>query len=249
VTAKCRDVTPSKSFALGLLLCALGACKPGVGSSCDKGDARCVDRGRALACQDGKFIETPCRGPGGCTLAGESVTCDVTHNRLGDACTTDDEGAASCAGADRMLLCRGGSYTFVPCRGPLGCADQGGRAFCDMSVAEAGDVCRESGIKACASDAKQVLVCKKGAMAPFFSCRGAAGCRSSAGKLACDTSIARTGDTCDAAMEGRAFSCTEDHGSILTCKGGGFVLDQKCKATESCEVDGSTTRCAKRAKS
>jgi hypothetical protein len=231
-------------FGLSLLF-ALAACKPGVGSSCDKGEARCIDHERELSCQNGKFIESPCRGPAGCATSERGTNCDITRDRPGDGCSTDDEGAATCVGNASLLACHGGAYTVMPCRGAKGCANEDGRAFCDTSLANPGDLCRDEGLKACASDGKQVLWCKGHVMAALYPCGGENGCASNAGKLACDTSIAKLGDACDKSMDGRAFSCTEDASAILVCKGGAFAPDEKCKSGQKCVVDGTSTRCAK----
>ena len=144
-----------------------------------------------------------------------------------------------------MLACHGGHYALVPCRGSRGCVNAEGRALCDTSLAEPGDVCHDENLKACSGDGSQVLICKQGTMQRFYLCRGAAGCASGAGKLSCDTSIAKLGDACDKKLEGQAFSCTPDAGEILVCKGGAFALDQTCKAGQKCQIVGSSTQCAK----
>lgn len=82
-------------------------------------------------------------------------------------------------------------------------------------------------------------------MTAYYPCRGANGCVFAAGKLSCDTSIAKLGDACDKKLEGQAFSCTPDSTSILVCKGGAFTLDQTCKSGQKCLVEGSSTHCAK----
>jgi hypothetical protein len=228
-----------------LLLAALCGCKPGVGSSCDKGEARCIDHERSLACESGKFIETPCRGPKGCATSEQGTSCDISGNRAGDACTRDDEGAAACSAKDMMLACRDGKYAAVPCRGARGCASESGRALCDTSIAAPSDACKEEGLKACSTAKDQVLICKDHGMVQLFPCRGENGCSSGGGKLSCDTSIAKLADPCDKKMDGQAFSCTPDATAILTCKAGLFTLDEKCKAGQKCVVDGSATQCKK----
>ena len=230
-----------------LPLLALG-CKPSAGSSCDKGEARCIDSKRELVCQGGTFIETPCAGPGGCTLGEKGTSCDFSGNKPGDACSSDDEGAATCTNKDGMLACHSGQYVRVPCRGTRGCANVEGRALCDTSIAEPGDACHDDNLKACSGDGEQVLICKQHTMQRFYLCRGEAGCTSTAGKLSCDTSVAKLGDACDKKLEGQAFSCTSDAREILVCKGGAFVLDETCKSSQKCVIEGTNTHCAKAAK-
>ncbi len=228
-----------------LLSLSLSNCKPSAGSSCDKGEARCLDAKRELVCQAGRFIESPCNGPGCCRLTEKGTSCDFSGNQAGDPCSADDEGAASCSNKDGMLACHGGRYALVPCRGSHGCVNAEGRALCDTSLAEPGDVCSDENLKACSGDHSQVLICKQHSMQRFYLCRGANGCTSSAGKLNCDTSVAKLGDACDKKLEGQAFSCTPDQTSILVCKGGAFTLDQACKMGQKCSVEGSSTLCRK----
>jgi hypothetical protein len=232
------------ALSFGALLLA-ASCKPGVGSSCDKGEARCIDGKRELACQAGHFIETPCHGPRGCSTTEQGTSCDFSGNKSGDPCSADDEGSATCSSQDGMLACHGGLYGIVPCRGTRGCSNADGRAVCDTSVAQMNDACRDENLKACASDATQVLICKDHLMVAYYPCRGLNGCTSLGGKLSCDTSIAKLGDPCDKKMEGQAFSCSPDGSSILLCKGGAFALDEACKVGQKCLVEGSSTHCAK----
>jgi len=233
-----------------LILCAfallaLSNCKPSVGSSCDKGEARCLDAKRELVCQAGSFIESPCNGPGGCRSTEKGTSCDFSGNKAGDPCSADDEGAAICKTKDSMLACHGGLYALVPCRGASGCVNAEGRALCDTSIAEPLDICGDENLKACSVDHSQVLICKQHTMQRFYLCRGADGCASAAGKLNCDTSIAKQGDACDKKLEGQAFSCTPDQSQILVCKGGAFVLDESCKFGQKCSLVGNSTKCRK----
>jgi hypothetical protein len=226
------------------LLFAVG-CKPSAGSSCDKGEARCLDAKRELVCQAGKFIETPCAGPRGCGTSQKGTSCDFSGNRPGDPCSADDEGAATCSNHDALLACHGGVYARLPCRGAHGCVNDDGHAACDTSIAEPNDVCGEDNLKACSTDGSQVLICKQHTMQRFYSCRGQNGCASSAGKLSCDTSVAKLGDACDKKLEGQAFSCTPEADAILVCRGGAFGLDQACRTGEKCTFVGTATRCSK----
>ena len=225
---------------------SLPDCKPSAGSACDKGEARCLDAKRELVCQAGKFIESPCNGPGGCRLTERGTSCDFSGNKAGDPCSADEEGAATCRNKDGMLACHGGLYAVVPCRGSHGCVNAEGRASCDTSIAEPSDACPDENLKACSVDGSQVLICKQHTMQRFYQCRGANGCVSSPGKLSCDTSIAKLGDACDKKLEGQAFSCTPDAREILVCKGGAFILDQTCPAGEKCQSVGSSTKCEKK---
>lgn len=237
-----------RGACLVLVASSLAGCRPGVGSACQKGDSRCVDGKRALVCESGRFIETPCRGKDGCRLNGEIVSCDVHGDKPGDACSTDEEGSAVCSDAKTMLACHGGKYVGVACRGARGCLEAGGNAECDESVAEAGEACVSDGKKACSADGKQLLVCSSGQNEARYQCRGERGCSVVRGKIDCDVSVARSGDACDAAFEG-TFACTEDALAIVRCSGGKFVADASCKHGTRCLAEPGSTRCAKPEKS
>ncbi|MEP7050329.1 MAG: hypothetical protein ABJB12_08260 [Pseudomonadota bacterium] len=241
---KLNGVLPLRCLALlSLLLCA-SSCKPGVGSSCDSGAARCVDRATELACQGGRYIQTPCHGAKGCEVIARGINCDFSGNKAGDPCSTEDEGAAACANNSSMLACHGGQYILIPCRGAAGCVNGAGRALCDTSIAQQGDVCRDQDSKACADDRSQVLVCKQHTMQRYYLCRGPGGCVSNGGKLSCDTSVAKEGDACDKKLEGQAFACSTDVNAILVCKGGAFAREETCKSGQKCTSFTSGTRCA-----
>jgi hypothetical protein len=223
---------------------ALVACKPAVGSSCTRGEARCIDPARALVCEEGKFIETPCNGKLGCRLQPEGTACDVHGNKAGDRCSKDEEGAAVCGDAETMLVCRGGTTVRAGCRGKGGCVEEHGRAACDASIAEEGDPCGAGSKSACSVSGKEVLVCVGAVMKKTYECRGERGCSVASGKIDCDQSVAKVGDGCDPRLEG-SFACTEDHKGIVKCAGSRFVADETCKAGTQCLAEPGSTRCGK----
>jgi hypothetical protein len=230
---------------LGLLCAALQvhACKPAVGSSCATDEARCLDKSSQLSCDNGRFIQTPCRGPAGCSTSDRGVRCDISGNRPGDACSRVDEGAASCVG-QRMIVCRGGQYVFAECRGAKGCSNEAGRAVCDTSLALRGDACNKPGAKACSKDGKEVLSCQAGEMSFLYFCRGEVGCNAAGGKLNCDMSVADPGDACDRSMEGKN-ACSGDGSRILVCREHRFTDDEKCKPGTRCSTEGGGISCTK----
>ncbi len=230
-------------FAAWLALLLGASCRAGVGDKCEKGDARCLDAARELVCENGKFIEVPCRGARGCAASERGVACDISKNRAGDRCSRDEEGSAVCQDARQLLACHGGVYELVPCRGPNGCVMESEHALCDTSVGVSGDACRDEGKKRCAEDKTAVLVCKDGRLSALYSCRGASGCSVSGNKLDCDMSLAVEKDPCDPRLEGHV-ACSGDRSATLICKSGRFVLDEKCRGG-SCVAEGNQTRCQK----
>lgn len=227
---------------LGLL--GLLSCKPGPGTACDPFEARCLDAKRAIVCEEGKFVETPCRGKAGCSTSQEATNCDFSSNQPGDACSKNNEGVAVCAGEDAMLSCRGRKFERVPCHGPRGCEMVGAQANCDQSVAEPGEACKKPNAKACSVDTTQVLACNDGRMTTHYYCRGQAQCSSAGGKLACDQTVAKLGDVCDKALSGH-IACNEDKKSLITCTNERFVPSEKCKSGTVCTVAGQSTKCEK----
>lgn len=230
------------SLALGAL--SLAACKPAAGSSCDAGEARCLDAKRSLVCDDGKLVETPCKGKAGCSTLQESTTCDISGNEPGDACVKGDEGVATCAGSDAMLACHQRKFERVPCRGPRGCEVVGTQTSCDQSIAEPGEACKKLGAKACSVDKSRVLACAEAGMQELYLCRGDGGCSSNGGKLSCDQTVAKLGDACDKGLDGHV-ACSDDHKALLSCNGEKFVASEKCKPGTVCTVSGQSTSCAK----
>lgn len=204
-----------------------------------------MDPRTALLCSDGTYTEVPCRGKKGCESKNGKTSCDISGNRAGDRCSLDDNGVAVCASSRDMLVCRGEAFTSVPCRGPRGCEMVGEQARCDQSVAEPGEACNPAGAKACAGDGAGVLVCADGHMTELYRCRGEGKCRASAGKLACDQTVAQLGDRCDKALHGH-IACSEDRKALITCRDERFVPSEKCKAGTVCVVNGQSTKCERR---
>ena len=229
-------------LALGVLLTL--SCKPEPGSSCDVGEARCLDATRSIVCEDGKFVETPCKGKAGCSTIQETTSCDISGNQPGDVCGKSDEGVAVCAGPDAMLACHGRKFEKVPCRGGRGCESVAGQANCDQSIAEPGEACKKPNAKACSVDESRVLSCTGGSMREQYWCRGEAGCSATGGKLSCDQTVAMLGDRCDKGLNGHV-ACSKDRTSLFVCHDEEFVPQEKCRRGTVCTVSGHSTSCAK----
>ena len=225
---------------------SLSGCKPGPGSSCAEHEARCLDASREIVCDNGRFVETPCRGKAGCVTDDQlqRTSCDISGNRPGDTCTHGSEGVAVCQGEHAMLSCHGGTFVSVPCLGAKGCQMLGEQASCDQSVASPGDPCKKENAKACAPDASQVLACQNGKMAPLYFCRGDQHCGVTGGKLACDQTVALPGDVCDKSLAG-STACSVDKKAVLACHDERFNAKEKCKPGTQCVVSGASTACDK----
>jgi hypothetical protein len=77
----------------------------------DNGDLACALDGRALyKCNGTQYsVESSCKGPNGCRIAGTSVRCDHHVADLDDACHRDGNFACS-ADAQAILVCRSGKF-------------------------------------------------------------------------------------------------------------------------------------------
>jgi len=219
------------------------SCKPSVGSSCERGEARCQDKQNQLICSNGELISAPCRGDQGCQTSPTGVACDISKNQPGDVCSSYEQGVAVCVDPKKMLACNEGKFAHVECRGPAGCTTTEGRATCDTTIANEGDPCKDVA-KACSVDGKQVLTCTAGKMALTFFCHGENGCKAQGGKIDCDLTVAREGDPCIQEMEGKV-ACNIDKKSIVACKSKKFALDEKCETGKTCSTEGGSIMCAK----
>jgi len=123
-----------------------------------------ADRGRALACKDGRFgLWRACRGPGGCQVVDDrNVRCDTTLGEPGDPCA--QKGTYSCStDGVAMLMCDGSQLVAASsCRGPAGCRieRESSRVDCDDAAAVEGDPCDQARRLACSVDRKAELVCR-----------------------------------------------------------------------------------------
>lgn len=89
----------------------LAACGPSPGSDCDTTGYRCHSATSALECRDGHWRALPCRGPLGCRETEGQIDCDVSRNRVDDACAEAHEAYTICDPSGLALLeCRLGTF-------------------------------------------------------------------------------------------------------------------------------------------
>jgi len=97
-----------------LVLAACGG--PAPGDSCSTNGFLCATENSAMECRLGTWRELPCRGPQGCRVEGDTVSCDMSLNREGDACAATTEGAGICESSGfAALQCRQGTLIRTPC--------------------------------------------------------------------------------------------------------------------------------------
>src|SRR4029079_1332849 len=77
---------------LGASSVVLGGCKPAAGGACKvKTKEVCVDAKSALACHEGKWEAMKCRGPSGCSNAGDESICDQSVAEDKDVCNVAND--------------------------------------------------------------------------------------------------------------------------------------------------------------
>ena len=160
-----------------------------------------VDKKAALECKGGVFtVGETCKGPNGCVVAGEKITCDNDVSDENDPCHFD--GDYACA-SDKTMIFKCVGHKMTPlnsCRGPKGCAvielpvEKKMDFTCDDSVAKLGDACDESGEHACSMDKTEIMVCTGGKFTALKACNGPKGCSFDAKgeEFDCDTAAQAT---------------------------------------------------------
>ncbi len=156
-----------------------------VNDGCDTpGDAACAsDMKSALICSRGVFgIGETCKGPGGCKISGDTITCDNDISDPGDPCRTI--GDYACTSDKGMVLrCDANKMAALnTCRGPKACgivprpAEAKVEFVCDDSLAMEGDACDTNGEEACSMDKRSMYVCTANKFANPKPCTGPTGC-------------------------------------------------------------------------
>jgi len=129
-----------------------------------------TNKKKSLLCDAGKFKAIQfCRGPKGCQIHGEVVTCDSQVAEKADPCLKPGTFACSTDFKTR-LICKEGKFQFDRfCRGNSGCRDFD--FSCDESISEIGDPCGVPGMVGCSVDGKEELVCQGGQYIAQRQCR------------------------------------------------------------------------------
>lgn len=152
---------------------------------CEQNDdvACAADKKAALECHSNKFeVGSTCKGPKGCTIADDKISCDNDIADEGDACHFDNDYACT---TDKQLVLRCTANKMVAynaCRGPNACVikeepvEHKIEFDCDDSVAQLGDACDTENEEACSTDKKALLICKGAKFSAHKTCAGPQGC-------------------------------------------------------------------------
>jgi hypothetical protein len=241
-----RPISARHFVAALVALSFVGGCKwleklgPKEGDRCAGSGAVCRGNAAALVCHGGKYVETACAGPQGCSVKGDLLKCDFSGDEDGARCAAEWDDQAVCGGTKRFVRCKDGKISAMSCRGPNGCKSDGENVRCDMTIAVEGDPCSEDAAVACTADQKSMLSCVKGKMTGAQPCRGPAGCHPGKEKdeIVCDNSLGVAGDPCTS-----GGVCSVDGTSLLDCKEGKLALAHVCRKGR-CEDLGDTVRCS-----
>lgn len=107
-----------------------GACTVEENPACDSTEGGAGADGawlsaRLLICRGGHYaVYSDCRGPAGCSVAGDQVSCDFSGNSAGDRCPPTSEGKVRCdpdAGVNILRCVDGGLSIIFECAAPTRC--------------------------------------------------------------------------------------------------------------------------------
>lgn len=165
------------------------------GDGCETDDdVSCsTDKKAALECHDNKFaVGSTCKGPKGCTLNDDKISCDNDTADVDDPCHFDDDYACT---SDKQLVLRCLSKKMVAynaCRGPNGCVikeeplEHKIEFDCDDTFANVGDNCDTEGNPACSTDKKSLLKCTSGKFVAHKSCNSGCDYDTKRERFSCD---------------------------------------------------------------
>ena len=146
----------------------------------------------------------------------------------GDPCKPTD---IRCVDPKTELSCQKGIFMAAPCKGPMGCREDGKHLVCDFSGNAEGDPCSldEEGSAKCIGDRERVTC--RGGKYTIDACRGDEGCRAGSG-VKCDQSKGEVGDAC----RGATNACSTDGKSVLGCTSGKLQLSAQCPGERGCTM-------------
>jgi hypothetical protein len=165
VTMPCRGPTGCQGMGPGSqcnddLGQAGEPCLAGVGG---ENYACTTDMKGELVCTGGKWtVNSTCKGPRGCKVAGEIIHCDDDFADIGDACLSSASDANYSCTPDKktIVVCQQNKFVeWEGCHGPKGCHIESDNVYCDSAMATEGDMCRHPDRFACADDSKSMMKC------------------------------------------------------------------------------------------
>lgn len=163
----------------------------------------------------------------------------------GDKCK--EAGNPVCLDKATAIECRGGTWQTAGCFGPDGCVSTDAKFSCDVSLAKAGDSCREHDDKrySCTVDKKTQLRCRDGKWTAMAQCTGDSGCDAKGIFANCADPVSNEGDVCDPPEDAKkkSYTCSVDKKTMLLCKEGKWKAIEQCLAKEGCSAAAFRVRC------
>lgn len=161
----------------------------------------------------------------------------------GGKCTV--VGKYVCSDPSSALLCQGGTFVNLPCRGPKGCTGRGSSSECDDDLASEGDACLSTLNEsyACSVDHKKELVCKDGKFQLARTCKGPKSCAIQGDTVHCDDSLIDVGDVCMEETGDANYACTPDRKTEVVCRGNKAEISNTCRGNKGCWIEGDTIHC------
>lgn len=168
-------------------------------------------------------------------VAFASCKKDIEKRYLaGDPCDCEEQ--FFCLDGTTGALCKDKVFEAVPCKGPLGCRQEGPELTCDSRVANEGDLCLDMIIEnnsggvhrkragknhldACTLDHQASLVCKGGKFVPALVCKGEKHCRDSDSTASAFSVIESWGVACDVSLADPGDRCTSEAGAACSTDG------------------------------
>ena len=154
----------------------------------------------------------------------------------GDSCKHAD---MRCADPHTELTCEKGVFVAAPCKGPLGCKEDGKHLLCDFTGNAEGDRCslEEDGNAKCIGD-RQRITCRVGKYTLDW-CRGPEGCAATGTAVKCDQARGEPGDPCHPG----ANACSMDGKKVLVCQTGALAVTATCPGEGGCSVGAGQVSC------
>jgi hypothetical protein len=174
-----------------------------------------------------------------------SAHCKPQKPHQGQPCSPD--GKLECVDAAGGLLCRGGVFVALPCRGPRGCRGTGAGSTCDDGLAEEGDPCVQTVNEnvSCAVDRTRQLVCKDGVFVAQRACKGPKRCAVNGDVVSCDDTFGEVGDPCKVEDGENNYRCAADKSLLLACDPAThtFTAYESCRGPKGCTIEADRVVC------
>lgn len=140
-------------------------------------------------------------------------------------------GESACLDDKNALLCVGGKWEKLACRGLNGCMGVAPNAACTNDGYVDGEPCVDEGNYQCTLEKKAMLFCESGHWKTVEKCLGQNGCVANAKGAKCDNSISEAGAPCETE---NTYACATDAKTLLRCTQKKLVPSASCPGRYGC---------------